>query len=66
MIEDQGIKSSTHRDGLAPPGTKFDVSWNEVFRRLESSCVRTSGKGPVCNYPLQTNGLHMRGGDPSD
>lgn len=47
-------------------GTKLDVSWEWVFRGLESSSVKISGKGPVCNYLLQTNGFHVRGGDPSD
>lgn len=39
---------------------------NKCYRRLESSSVRTSSKGPVCNFLLQTNGFHVRGVDPSD
>lgn len=39
---------------------------NKCYRRLESSSVRTSGKCPVCNFLLQTNGFHVRGVGPSD
>lgn len=37
-----------------------------VQRAEELHCEAFRQKGPVCNYLLQTNGFHVRGGDPSD
>lgn len=45
--------------------TKRDVS-RECLEVLVCSGLSTSGSSPVCNCLLQTNGYHVRGGDPSD